>query len=59
LTSGEFPDLEQLARGRRKLLARGYSRWLAVKLAGVMTLLHYIKLAEYVWVRLGGEVERR
>ncbi len=54
-----FPDLKQFTRGRRKLLTRGYSRWSAVKLAAVVTLLHYIKIAEYVWVRLGGEVERR
>jgi len=54
-----FPNVGQIARGRRKLVACGYGWQAGVKLAILMTLTHYIEVLEYVRVRLLGTVERR
>ncbi len=54
-----FPNFGQIRRAQKRLRSRGYGPWSGVKLAGVMTLMHYIGVLEFLRVRLGGTVERR
>lgn len=54
-----FPDLRNIARGRRKLAERGLGWRSGVRLTWMMFVLHYLGLLEYVRIKLGGAKERR
>ena len=53
-----FPNFKYYSRGRKKLASTGYGAWSAFRLAGMMTLVHYIGIFENLRLRLGAKAER-